>query len=361
MPSSSSLSRVRRHLLLYPLPLNCACPEAEESATETATDSDQEEEQEEEQREEKDQPPTNISVLKKKKNEKHRKKNGRQQLESDEEESYRSVPRSEKYLHSQKHQRISNHPNYQNVGGRTKQRKRPAVSAATSKKKARNGGGKSKRDEDYEDDTTVSSTLASGSDNSGSGNGSFDEDTEAKRKWCESKLKEMLNLASEKRRGKSEMDKAIEMKAKHQLFKKTKFTHGHPYKKGESKTKLEKDSEWLLNHINPDDYRKFDDFPKLQQEHVECWVNLCKDIIRVGLNKKHNDIRSSILNYFADIPDEGKAEKWNPDDLPETGKEMDDLFFIKGFAKKDPKRKDNGDKLAAVTDLLMPKVRKSGA
>ena len=44
-----------------------------------------------------------------------------------------------------------------------------------------------------------------------------------------------------------------------------------------------------------------------------------------------------------------------------TGKEMDDLFFIKGFAKKDPKRKDNGDKLAAVTDLLMPKARKSGA
>ena len=126
-------------------------------------------------------------------------------------------------------------------------------------------------------------------------------------------------------------------------------------------TKLEKDSEWLLNHINPDDYRKFDDFPKLQQEYVECWVKLYKDIIRVGLNKKHNDIRSSILNYFAEIPDEGGEEKWNPDNLPVTGKEMDDLFFIKGFAKKDPKRKENGDKLAAVTDLLMPKVRKSGA
>ena len=247
------------------------------------------------------------------------------------------------------------------MGGRIKQRKRPAVSAATSKKKARNGSGKSKRDEDCEDDTTVSSTLASGSDNSGSGNGSFDEDTEAKRKWCESKLKEMLNLASEKRRGKSEMDKAIEMKAKHQLFKKTKFTHGHPYKKGESVTKLEKDSEWLLNHINPDDYRKFDDFPKLQQEYVDCWIKLYKDVIRVGLNKKHNDVRSSILDCFAKIPDAAGAEQWNPDNLPVKGKEMEDLLFNRGFAKKEPNREDNGKKLAAITDLLMPKVRKSGA
>ena len=370
--------------------MNCTDPDPEEEESES------EQEEEEEQEEEQDQPPTNISVvewkqrkkqkqeriareqeeLRKQEAEDHRrqkeleeshgsrkkKKKKQRKLESDEEESYKSVPRSEEYLHSQKHQRISNHPNCLNMGGNnTTKKKRAARPASTSNKKAKQGRAKAKRDEDYEDDTTVSSTLGSGSAGSGSGSGSFDEDLEAKRKWCEAKLKEMMRLASEKRRKRTEMVKFIESKAKHQLFKKTKFTHGDPYKKDEAMTKLEKDSEWLLNHINPDDYRKFDDFPKLQQEYVDCWIKLYKDVIRVGLNKKHNDVRSSILDCFAKIPDAAGAEQWNPDNLPVKGKEMEDLLFNRGFAKKEPNREDNGKKLAAITDLLMPNVRKSGA
>ena len=361
-------------------------------AESTATESEPEEEEGEEENSQ--VPPASIEVFKQKRRERderirrqqqelreqeardrrrqkeledshgsgRKKKKKQRDLESDEDDSYSSVPRSEQYLHSQKHQRVSHHPNSLNMSGRGGKKKR-APSSAAGGRTSKRGKANSKRDEDYDDDTTANSTLASGSESSGSGKGGSGDNKEKRRNNCEFIIKHMMVKASEKRSVESDMDKNVFSKAKHQLFKKTKFTHGNKIKKGEPTTKLEADCEWLLHHMSTDEYKKFEEFPDLLDEYVVWWVKLHKDTVRVGLNKKHNEIRGCILDSFADIPDNAGEAKWNPDGLPETGKDMEDILFNRVFGSKVPKpdKEVSMRQLVAVTDILMPKVRKSGA
>ena len=357
---------MRRHLSLRPLPLSTE-PES--------TDSEPEEE---ERQEDSQGPPVSVEIWKKQRRDREvdaffdRQEQGREQesnnrskkpriSDSEEEDSHKSVPRSEEYLHSQRHQRVSHHPNSQIMSGRAKTRKKRATSSAASSRSSKRGKANQKQDSDCDDDTaTATSTLASGSD------GSATNTKADRRRFCELTLKEMMRKAVDKNQKKSvesDMDKNVFSKAKHQLFKKTKFTHGDPYKKGADRTKLEMDSEWLLQHMNSDEYQKFEEFPDLEQEYIDCWIKLHKDTVRVGLNKKHNEIRGAIMDFFAKTPDDAGEDKWNPENLPETGKEMEDLLFNRGFGKKVPQeeREARAAKLAAVTDVVMPKVRKSEA
>ena len=387
---------MRRHLLLHPLPLNCADPGSEESATE------QESEQEEE--EEHSQPPTNISIVewKQKKKEKQeriarekeelreqeeqerreqklleechgsrkkkKKKKKQRELDSEEEDSRKSIPYSEEFLHSQKHQRVLNHPSIDNMSGRPKRGRTPAKisvgSSQTAKKKKRNN----KRDEESEDDATDTTTIASGSVGTASKNQKLEAEKEARRKICEQKIRE-FSLELQQDRPKKEKaserpltEKNIESNAKHKLFKIQKFTHGDIIKgTNPPQTKLESDAEWLLGYMSPKYMDGFDEFPELRDEFVEWWVRGYKDLIRKGINGRHNDIRSRILDIFALVEDGAGADKWNPHNLPEKGDEMKDLLFRKGMGTKAANREAKLESLASVVDLLLPRVRNSGS
>ena len=377
--SPSSLSLVRRHLFLYPLPLNPT------DLTDTEEDSDPEEEEEETQL------PTNIEIRRqekqqqrrieeeerlekrieqgrrrkdKKKRKKHQKQ--QQQLDSEEEDSRRPIPHSEEYLHSQKHQRISNHPRFDNMSGRGKKRSNSArISVGGSSRTNKHRKKNNDEVDCSEDEATANSTLASGSTSAASEKDQKQLEMEIRRKNLEKKLRDLeKEMLQEKKPGsksagsKTELEKSIETNAKHRLFKICKFTH-NAKKPDEQYNRLEKDTCWVLNYMLPKEYREFEDFPDLQKEYREYWIMRYKDIVRKALNEKNNNIRSTILDVFAGVKD--GADNWNPHGLPATGDEMAEVLFRKGMSAKAAGRDGKIQMLAAVTDILMPKVSDSEA
>ena len=104
---------------------------------------------------------------------------------------------------------------------------------------------------------------------------------------------------------------------------------------------------------------EFEEFPDLKEECKECWIMKNKDAARKALNEKNNNIRSTILDVFAGVEDGG--DNWNPHGLPENGEEMEAFLFRKGMSAKAAGRDGKIQMLAAVTDILMPKVSNSEA
>ena len=264
-------------------------------------------------------------------------------MDSDEEESYKSVPRSEEYPHSQKHQRIQNHPSM------AKQKKKnPKMSAGSSAKKARTTtrSASSKKDklehEESDAETTVISTIASSSNDEA-------QKKEAKKELLREKLDKMNDELSEYqdkkgKGGQTLMETRVFETAKKFLFKMVKYTNDDF---------IGSHIDWVIKYLNPQELQDFDDFPKLRERAVAIWHKRYANAVRTGINAKHNELRGSFIKIFADM----KEDDWNPNNLPLKGKEMEDLVLRKGMGSKDSEKVATTEQWANVIDILIAKVR----
>ena len=363
--------RVRRHLLLRPLPLNCATDleeteehsEEEESATDSSTEPES-------------PPPANIEIWKKKRKEKqqrireeeeerkeaearerrkqrelenshgyrkHKKKQKQPESDSEEEDSYKSVPHSEEFQHSQKHQRLHNHPT---MAKPKKTTKKTTGGPKTGKANSKSGKSSSKKaklvNEDSDGDTTAVSTLAADS-------GSEAQMKQARLEVVRAKLEKMMTECNEYLGKKSKTMSLLEARfhecAKKYLFKVVKYTN---------EAQIASHINWVIEYLNPQELEDFKEFPELCDKAVEKVHHVrCANAVRTGLNHTHNTKRSDFIKVFADM----KESEWNPDNLPTTGKEIDDLILRKGMGDKDADHEAKIEQWANTIDILLPKVR----
>ena len=273
----------------------------------------------------------------------------------DEDRSYHRHPPSDDYLHSQKQQRINNHPSTISMG------KPPRKRAGTSNSAANLRNTKARASNSEEEATDVS-TLGTGS-GSGDPGGPGSSGSESTRENEKSKLTNTLikwnkDLAvflteplSKKRSSKDKtmMENQVENCAKHMLFKSAKFSCEQLHAKR---------VQWVREFLQPQELDAFKEHPDLEAQAIEIWDKRYGEFVRLGLNAKHNDLRSSLMKVFEDM-DEGGAN-WNPKGLPLEAKEVESLILRLGCGSGDKDRDENISKLAALADEMLPKVRQSG-
>ena len=354
--TSVSLSLVRRIQLLRPLPLNSVAAATETAEESSEERSDSESSVEEEEEETNDEPPKKIEFAEwkgkrdKKKAEDHRrqkelensqvqrkhKKKKQKELDPSEEDSYHSVPHSQEYLHSQKHQRVTNHPS---MAPPKPKKKTTAGGSKTAKKKS-----KKQRPgvEDSEADETEVSTL-------GSHTVSEAKRKEARKEILRDKLDKMQNELTEYLDAKSKkglttsMESRVNECARKFLFKMTKFT---------TDSMIADHVDWVIDYLNPSELEEFEEFPDLHKKALNIWHRRYSDAVRTGLNSTSNQKRQDFIKLFAKMPE----NNFNPDNFPLTGEDMEALVFRKGMGDKDKDHQARIGQWANVIDILLPKV-----
>ena len=261
-------------------------------------------------------------------------------------------PPSQAYIQSQKQQRIDNHPNSSEMapklrGGRgaagsVKRTSRSVAGMSTASNSKRNKQG---RDDESECNTTITGTLASGTTSSGP---NIDHLWKKIQQWTE----ELVDYNGKKKPmprnvgDMTHMEAHIQNAAKKHLFKITKFT---------DKDKLYNHTKITIKLVNPSDLVDFINAndPELLRKAYDVWIKRYNPFVRMGLNARHNDLKSSLMKAFEEM-----TTDWNPNGLPETGEEMEKLAFRLGCTEgKDEDWQVNIQKLMAASDILLPKVR----
>ena len=357
---------MHRLLSLRPLPLHCS-PEAEGLEETSASGGDSGESEDSEQETEGESPPTKIEIdnWKQKRREKQerlqREERKRRELESEErrrqkeledshgrrkkkkkkpvdsedseEETHTSVSYSEEYLHSQKHQRVSNHPSMPNAKKKDK----------TTKKKAKTTR---REPQDSDAEATEVSTL-------GSLTVTESKLKEARKQIARDKLEkiqsELTKYSLSSKKGKpSCMEGRFHETSRKFLFKKVKFT---------TERFLPGHIDWVITYLAPAELDEFEEFPDLQKKAVEAYHARYADAVRQGINAAHNQKRQDFMKIWSKMPE----DDFNPKGYPLTGKEMEDLVFRKGMGPKDANREATIQQWAVVIDEILPKVSDSQA
>ena len=353
---------MRRLLFLRPLPSSAAEKSDSEDRSDSNTDSDSEQEE--------NRPPAKIEIAdwKKKRREREQriqreeeerreqeardrrrqreledshgsgKKRKKKQpvLESEDEDSYKTVPSSEEHLHSQKHQRVSNHPSMTNTKKKTKK-----SGAATGKSNKQLWNGKSKV-EDSETETTDVSTL-------GSIAVSESKKKEARKEVLREKIEKWQNdLTEYSLKKKKKKDNVLAARfsecSRKFLFKVTKFTHDNL---------INEHIDWIIEHLDPSELQDFAEFPQLQDKAMDLFRKMFSDEVRTGLNTANNNKRGDFIKFFKEMPE----DNFNPTKLPLTGKAVEDLIFRRGMGAKDEFPIVRTAEWAALIDEVVPEVR----
>ena len=83
------------------------------------------------------------------------------------------------------------------------------------------------------------------------------------------------------------MEKLAFQTAKHQLFKKIKFSW---------QGALKNHTRWVMNYIQP---KELQDLPQeFKVKGQDIWIERYEDFVRQGLNDKHNDIKQEMKKVY---------------------------------------------------------------
>ena len=253
-----------------------------------------------------------------KKKQQQAEKRKRQESDSDSDHSpARKKPVSSRsHRESQRRQRVDNHPNTEMVKTRNGKRSgdTESGSSGSAKKKAKKTKGNPKDDESYAN-VTEASSLASGNTTELAERKIYQKKIDAMQKELTEYLSRKKNGGKGKKKKLTDMEKLVFQTAKHQLFKKIKFSW---------QGQLKNHTRWVMNYIQP---KELQDLPQeFKVKGQDIWIERYEDFVRQGLNDKHNDIKQEMKKVYVP-PDAKVGDDFNPHGLPISANLIEDLVM----------------------------------
>ena len=254
---------------------------------------------------------------------------------------------SSSHQESQRRQRVDNHPSTE-MPVKTRTGKRSEAPGSGSSGSTKNAAKKAKanpKDDDSYANITEGSSLASGNTTELAERKIYQKKIDKMQKELTEYLARKQNGGKGKKRKLTDMEKLAFQTAKHQLFKKIKFSW---------QGALKNHTRWVMNYIQPKELQDLPQEFKVQAQDI--WIQRYEDFVRQGLNDKHNDIKQEMKKVYVP-PDGREADDFNPHGLPFSANLVEDLVLRIGMGDGDENQEENLNLWKLLVDKVIPKVR----